>query len=156
MRLWHYILIPVLPRQQLLGQWRECCLIAKNIREKGTPNHILVNPIMDYPINEFLAYWLMVGNEIEKRGYRIDEKKLVQYRVDGMSIAEAYSYYISEDNLVQSRFPLFPRWHTEKYLTQCLANLEEKHDRGGITNEEWNRILRYLSTLKRNERRRAI
>ena len=37
MRLWHKDLIYVLPRQQLLGQWRECCLIAKNIAEKGTP-----------------------------------------------------------------------------------------------------------------------
>jgi len=25
MRLWHYKLIPHLPRQQLLGQHRECC-----------------------------------------------------------------------------------------------------------------------------------
>lgn len=25
MRLWHKDLIPYLPRQQLLGQWRECC-----------------------------------------------------------------------------------------------------------------------------------
>jgi uncharacterized protein (TIGR02328 family) len=34
MRLWHKDLISVLPRQQLLGQWRECCLIARNIAEK--------------------------------------------------------------------------------------------------------------------------
>ena len=39
MRLWHKDLISVLPRQQLLGQWRECCLIARNIAEKNTPNH---------------------------------------------------------------------------------------------------------------------
>jgi uncharacterized protein (TIGR02328 family) len=35
MRLWHKDLIPILPDKQLLGQWRECCLIAKNIKEKG-------------------------------------------------------------------------------------------------------------------------
>ena len=51
MRLWHKDLIPVLPRQQLLSQWRECCCIARNIVENGTPNHILVNKILDYPIN---------------------------------------------------------------------------------------------------------
>ena len=49
MRCWHKDLISVLPKQQLLGQWRECCLIAKNIAEQGTPNHILVNRIFNYP-----------------------------------------------------------------------------------------------------------
>ena len=39
MRLWHKDLIDVLPRQQLISQWREICCIAKNIAEKGTPNH---------------------------------------------------------------------------------------------------------------------
>ena len=36
MRLWHKDLIPLLPRQQLVGQWRECCLIAKQIAAKET------------------------------------------------------------------------------------------------------------------------
>ena len=47
MRLWHKDLIPYLPRQQLLGQWRECCCIVRNIAMLGTPNHILVNKVMD-------------------------------------------------------------------------------------------------------------
>ena len=50
MRLWHKDLITVLPRQQLMAQWRECCCIIKNITEKGTPNHLLVNKIMNYDI----------------------------------------------------------------------------------------------------------
>ena len=69
MRLWHKDLISVLPRQQLLGQWRECCLIAKNIAEKGTPNHILVNKIMDYPIDYFIYYSEMIVTEMFKRKY---------------------------------------------------------------------------------------
>ena len=56
MRLWHKDLIPRLPRQQLLGQWRECCLIAKQIDTKGTPNHVLVNRIMDYDPWHFWKY----------------------------------------------------------------------------------------------------
>ena len=48
MRLWHKDLIKVLPNNQLIGQWRECCAIAVNIKNKGFPNHILVNRIMDY------------------------------------------------------------------------------------------------------------
>lgn len=30
MRLWHEELIPLLPRQQLLGQHRECCAMRGN------------------------------------------------------------------------------------------------------------------------------
>lgn len=143
MRLWHWKLIPVLPRQQLLGQWRECCLIAKNIREKGSPNHILVNPVMEYPIEQFIYYSILVGGEMEDRGYTVKLGKFTQYFSE-KSFMDAGDCAFA---------PLFPQWHTEKYLTQCLANLEEKHDRGGITDEEWNRILGYLSTMRRKERR---
>ena len=48
MRLWHKDLIAFLPRKQLLGQWRECCAIARNIAVNGTPNHVLVNKVLDY------------------------------------------------------------------------------------------------------------
>lgn len=34
MRLWHKDLIPYLPRQQLIAQWRECCAIAGSIAKK--------------------------------------------------------------------------------------------------------------------------
>lgn len=35
MRLWHKDLIKVLPKEQLLGQWRELACIAKNIKKKA-------------------------------------------------------------------------------------------------------------------------
>ena len=79
MRLWHKDLVAVLPRFQILGQWRECCLIAKNIAEKGTPNHILVNKIMDYPIEHFYRYASEVSDEMESRGYKCDFSKFTQY-----------------------------------------------------------------------------
>jgi len=128
MRLWHKDLIPVLPRQQLLGQWRECCLIAKNIAEKGSPNHILVNRIMDYPIEHFTTYAWLVRSEMVKRGYKVDYLKfhkwfLIHNRVDFEE--------------------LFKDWHNERYLTQCLFNLQEKFDCGGIPKEEWEKIVRF-------------
>ena len=94
MRLWHYKLIPVLPRQQLLGQWRECCLIAKELSENGTPNHILVNPVTKYPINEFLAYWITVENEMLTRGYKVDESKYLLLYDKGGSMTDAFNQYI--------------------------------------------------------------
>ena len=66
MRLWHKDLIPYLPRQQLLGQWRECCAIARNIKEKGTPNHVLVNKVLDYPVRHFWSYGRRIHDELKK------------------------------------------------------------------------------------------
>ena len=40
--------------KQLIAQWRECSAIAGNIVKLGFPNHILVNKIMDYDIDEFI------------------------------------------------------------------------------------------------------
>ena len=34
MRLWSWQLIPYIPDMQLKGQWRECVLIANDLREK--------------------------------------------------------------------------------------------------------------------------
>lgn len=128
MRLWHKSLISYLPRQQLLGQWRECCLIAKNIAEKGTPNHILVNRIMDYPIEHFWEYVAEVCIEMEYRGYRCDFHKIEKYRPEYLdSVPTKY---------------IFADWHNTRYLKQCMFNLEEKHDCQGITDEEWNVLLK--------------
>ena len=70
MRLQHWKLIPYLPNQQLLGQWRECCAIRKAMWENETPNHLLVNPVCEYPMTEYNGYWKAVQNEMEKRGLR--------------------------------------------------------------------------------------
>ena len=53
MRLWAYQMLSVLPRQQMLSQLRERVAISKDISEKGTTNHILINNIMDYDLDHF-------------------------------------------------------------------------------------------------------
>ncbi len=126
MRLWHKLLIPVLPRQQLLGQWRECCLIAKNIAEKGSPNHILVNKIIEYPLEHFHYYVGMIHDEMEKRGYKVDYFKFDKW------------LHLEENHCTYSE--LFLGWHNERYFKQCYYNLQEKYDCGGITHEEWRLI----------------
>lgn len=139
MRLWHYKLIPVLPRQQLLGQWRECCLIAKNIAEKGSPNHILVNPVMDYDVEEFTGYCKLVVDEMTRRGYKSDIFDI--FRKLNMCVPMSYSMHIADDH------QFFPGWHNDQYLRQCLSNLQEKHDRGGITDNEWEAIIDSFSHI---------
>lgn len=126
MRLWHKDLIPVLPRQQLLGQWRECCLIAKNITEKGFPNHILVNRIMEYPLSHFCSYAALICNEMINRGYDCNLKKVIGY-FPFQDYNEPYGV-------------IFFNWHNDRYLRQCYYNLEEKYDCGKISKEEWDLI----------------
>ena len=130
MRLWHKDLIPVLPDKQLLGQWRECCAIAKNIAEKGSPNHILVNKIMNYPLEHFLRYGEFVQHEMCIRGFKVNLGKFIQF----LKMTNCNFF-----NVVSSH-ELFKDWHNNRYLSQCYSNLEEKYDCGGIEKVAWEKI----------------
>lgn len=130
MRLWHYKLIPYLDKQRLVAQWRECCCIAKNIADNGTPNHILVNKILNYPFRHFYSYAGLVCDELIERGYKYDWTKFTNW-FDKINCMECH--YIDENEI-------FKDWHNTRYLRQCLYNLQEKYDCGGISKEEWNNI----------------
>lgn len=59
MRLWHYKLIPYLPRQQLLGQHRECAAL----RGKGWERkHATVDYAFRHSPNNLIAYHLANKN----------------------------------------------------------------------------------------------
>ena len=132
MRLWHKELIYVLPKQQLLSQWRECCSIAKRIAEKGTPNHILVNRVLEYPVDNFVQYTEKIIREFDNRGFKISEKALENFR----SNIEKGKHRFNNQRICG----LFINWHNDIYLRECLYNLEEKYLCGGISGKEWNRI----------------
>lgn len=134
MRLWHKDLVPILPRLQLVSQWRECCLIARQINIEGTPNHILVNKVMDYPIEHFATYCEKVQWWMRKRGFSPSEssRDLIENYIGVL-----LNSYVPEDLL-------FKNWHNDRYLYQCVANLEEKYDCGGIPKEEWLQINDYI------------
>lgn len=138
MRLWHKDLIAVLPRKQLVGQWRELCLIAKSISDKGTPNHILVNRVMDYHLTHLDAYAALVFDEMLKRGYQSDWQRFAKY----MPYSGANRFFVDWKEVPYD--DLFRDWHNRRYLLQCLANLQEKHDCGGISDEEWERIAEWF------------
>lgn len=138
MRLWHKDLIPVLPKRQLVAQWRECCCIAKNIAEIGTPNHLLVNKVLDYPSGHFDAYTLLVIDEMKKRGYKINKKSYDNYCAN---MSKAAIYFNSWNPVTE----LFKGWHNNRYLTQCKYNLQEKFDCGGMMDSEWCTIQEYYT-----------
>ena len=129
MRLWHKDLITVLPREQLVAQWRECSAIAGAIQKNGTPNHILVNYVLN-DLSSFVMYSYMVRLEMTKRGYRTMDNvwnKIVSVVSDDSWKACAYT-------------SVFPNEHNNRYLTQCYYNLQEKYDRGGMSESDWQGI----------------
>jgi uncharacterized protein (TIGR02328 family) len=136
MRLWHKDLIEVLPRKQLIAQWRECCAICSNLASKGTPNHLLVNKIMDYPSVHFMEYTRLVISEIIRRNYKVKAETQNIFCRNFKKFGDPNETIIGAN----SKRVLFENWHNERYLKQCLYNLQEKYDCGGISKEEWERI----------------
>lgn len=130
MRIWHKELIPVLPREQLVAQWRECSAIAGAIIKNGTPNHILVNKVLDYSLDQFIQYSQMVRDEMTRRGYRTMDS--VMKKID--SLTNGHAEYLPEH--------LYEYWHNDRYFLQCYYNLQEKYDCGGISPEDWEKIYR--------------
>ena len=130
MRLWHKDLIPLLPTMQLKWQWRECCLIAKGLHD-GNLNHILVNRVKDYPIEHFIAYTEFLRAEMLKRGFKCNGKCFTKHFNPLFNIWN--TFFISPNDI-------FPDWHNDRYLRQCLYNLEEKAMAGGVPFDEWQKI----------------
>lgn len=141
MRLWHKDILTVLPRQQLISQWRECCCIARNIAVNGTPNHILVNKVLDYPVSDFMNYCRAVTGVMISRGYKISAESQDKF----MSNMTKAMDHFNNDRVTNE---VFEGWHNDRYFLQCYVNLMEKYDCGGITEEEWSRLTRYFSYKK--------
>lgn len=128
LRLWHYKLIPVLPKEMLVSQWRECIAIKRQW-EKGTLKHRLVSYVKDHDEVYFGTYVKMVCRELTKRKIKYNDDlyyELTQF--SGVS-------YPNLGNLI-----IHYEEHNDGYFTQCYYNLEEKHDRGIISDEEWEPI----------------
>ena len=138
MRLWHYSMLPYLPKAQLVSQWRECVAIAKSIHEKGTPNHILVNCIMDYPISEFNTYCNHVLGAMLKRGYNVSSESIEKL--------EKYVGFVvdSGDRAKSTHNGIFSGWHDMAYYKICMYNLYEKwyyaKGKSALTVKEWERL----------------
>ena len=118
MRLWHTKLIPALPREHLVSQWRELSSIAGKIQTSGTSNHVLVNFVMDYDFDHFISYAYSIRQEMTRRKYRTMNSvwdKIVSLKPDWtlLPLEEVYKYKMSEF-----------------YLTICYYNLYEKFDCG--------------------------
>ena len=128
MRLWHKNMISKLPREQLVAQWRECSAIAGAIIKNGTPNHILVNYILDYPLDMFISYSEIVRAEMTKRGYRTMENVMEKIKS------------LKPDYIKVPLDSIYSDIHDEEYYSICWWNLYEKYLRGGISQEEASKL----------------
>lgn len=115
MRIWHIKLISVLPKAHLVAQWRELSAIAGAIQKNGTPNHVLVNFVLDYDYDNFISYAYYIREEMNKRNIRTMNsvwEKIISLKSNYtiMPIEEVYKEKM--DNL---------------YLKICYYNLYEKY-----------------------------
>ncbi|MGO4940730.1 TIGR02328 family protein [Fundicoccus sp. Sow4_D5] len=116
MRLWHEGLIEALPRQQLLGQHRECCALRGNGWGR---KHETVNYVFDYSPYKLFQYHQLIMDDMKRRGYNVSVEWLdVNYR--GKQCA-AYS----ELEAVPLTAPIYPE-HDGAYLKECVENLAGK------------------------------
>ena len=129
MRIWHIDLIPVLPKEQLVAQWRELSTITGSIQKKGTPNHILVNFVLDYDYDNFISYAAEIRKEMTSRGYRTMNS--VWEKI--ISLKPNWTQLSHED--------IYKEKMGDTYLTICYYNLYEKYLCGGINTSDFDKIM---------------
>ena len=106
------------------GEWRELNSIFKK-----QDNHILINFVYDCPKEHLMYYANLIIAEFKKRDYKI--KSLDNYNTYFEGIQAPV--YIAPQNLFDGKME-------DRYLRQCVYNLEEKAQCGGISKDEWIKI----------------
>ena len=126
MRLWHQKLIPYLPRQQLLGQHRECCAL----RGKGWgKKHSVVNYVFTYAPDELVAYHYLIMEEMKHRGYSPDKTWYhPDWRGSTPGEVEGWTYQETVDIIYQTAYEgaIIYDEHDDIYLRECIENLRGK------------------------------
>ena len=131
MRLWHQSLLSVLPKSQLLAQWRE----LNSIYAKEDP-HILINYIYDYPKDDLFSYTQLVLHEMRSRDINIRTvDKMERYFADGPFEKVTHP---------------FVHHHTVEYFEICYFNLKEKFMRGqkDFDGERYEALKRMYGAMK--------
>ena len=116
MRLWHEEIIHLLPKNQLLGQHRECCALRGNGWNK---KHKTVDYVFTYSPYNLYIYHSKIMDEMEKRGYTVSE----EWRDKNYRGQKADSYSNLEETNISS--PIYKE-HNDEYLAECIENLAGK------------------------------
>ena len=116
MRLWHEQIIHLLPKNQLLGQHRECCALRGNGWNK---KHKTVDYVFTYSPYNLFIYHSKIMDEMEKRGYRVSR----EWRDKNYRGQKAESYSNLKETNISS--PIYKE-HNDEYLLECIENLAGK------------------------------
>ena len=141
MRLWHYELLPFLPKSQLLAQWRELNSIFKK-----QDKHILINYIYDtdkyWTKANLWEYTMAVILEMQKRNYKIKSLVNADNYFEGIGTIPKKIKYLAKYEE-----------HDDEYLTICYWNLREKYLRGqkDFSAEIWEKLEKFYKEKKQNE-----
>jgi uncharacterized protein (TIGR02328 family) len=121
MRLWHQLLITKLPRQQLLGQHRECCALRGNGWGR---KHKTVDYVFNHPFEWLVAYHYKVMKEMRGRDYNTDINWIdVGYRGKSCEYQQIFND-ITFFNALDINI-IYPE-HDDNYLQECIENLRKK------------------------------
>ena len=126
MRLWYQGLISKLPRQQLLGQHRECCAL----RGAGWgKKHATVDYVFSHIPERLVAYHFLVMKEMRERGYHPDEIwNDINYRGKTLGTQKDWC----DADLFEVRYCraldgyMIYHENNEEYLQECMDNLKSK------------------------------
>lgn len=131
MRLWHYKLLPYLPKSQLISQKKECDLIWKDLHNGRKTNHILINYIWLYDDFEkhLSVYYAYLEREFRKRAIKFNASENAAIWI-GKELPEPFTYH--QDN---------------EYLFTCYWNLREKYIRGqkDFDEEVWDKLHNFVN-----------
>ena len=116
MRLWHEQIIHLLPKNQLLGQHRECCALRGDAWNK---KHKTVDYVFTYSPYNLFIYHSKIMDEMEKRGYRVS----AEWRDKNYRGQKAESYSNLEETNIST--PIYKE-HNSEYLSECIENLAGK------------------------------
>ena len=119
MRLWPLAILNQLPRQQLLGQHRECCALRG---KGGGRKHATVDYVFRHGLDRLYAYHLLVMDEMAKRGYHPNGFWYIRtYRgknLPSAPLAEVGTYWYKGGRIY--------REHNADYVAECIENLRRK------------------------------
>ena len=138
MRLWHHKLIPVLPRQQLLGQHREVCAL----RGLGWGRkHSTVDYVFLHSWEHLYHYHILVMDEMKARGYS-PNPKWADYYYRGKRCDPLVPEWVSRSR----SDPLYPE-HDHYNLIGCAGllrgRIRKRPDR--YTDQDKYRLSAWLS-----------
>ena len=120
-------------------------MISDALAKNGTPNHLLVNKVTEYPLEDFWIYCEDIVCEMKKRKMVVKEdtfEKILENLYDWKGV-----FFMSPSKFQNARFcGVFRGWHNKEYLRVCMANLYEKYRFGvgksKISQEEWDQVLK--------------